>query len=158
MHNDRSPEGFADAIAEIRRALDLGMQDVARMAGISRSQASRWGHGKHQPAYASVLRLAAAVQRDGRRELADRLMKSAGYGALPDGEPEPEPELTATDEWERSVLEDRYLSDADKRLLISSSRDARAEAVRVRRERREQQASESGRQAGGLSGPGRRAV
>ena len=67
-------------------------------------------------------------------------------------EPGPEPELVATDEWERSVLDDRYLSDEDKRLLISSSRDARAEAVRVRRARRQQRAEQAARSDADRSG------
>jgi transcriptional regulator with XRE-family HTH domain len=126
MLNDWSPEGFADTIAEIRHALDLGMQDVARLAGISRSQASRWGHGKHQPAYASVRQLAIAVRRRGRRDLADMLMKSAGYAALPEGEPAPEPELIPADEWERAVLSDPDLPPDMARSIIEASRAARA--------------------------------
>ena len=145
MHNDWSPEDYADTIAEIRRALDLGVQDVARLAGVSRTQASRWGHGQHQPAYATARRLGTAVQRRGRGDLADRLMKSAGYGPLPEGGPGPAPELTATDEWEQSVLDDRYLSGEDKRFFIERSRDARRQYVAARRERRaaEQEAARS---------------
>jgi transcriptional regulator with XRE-family HTH domain len=138
MHNDWAPEDYGDTIAEIRRTLDLSMQDVARLAGVSRTQASRWSHGKHQPAYASARQLAVAVQRRGRGDLGDRLMKSAGYGPLPEDKPAPEPELVAGDEWERSVLDDPDLDAETKRELIVASRAAR-DAYAARR---------GGRQAG----------
>lgn len=155
MHNDWSPEGFADAIAEIRRGLDLSMQDVARMAGVSRSQASRWSHGKHQPAYASVRRLAVAVRQRGRGVLADQLMKSAGYGALPEGEdsapPGPLDDLKGDgweEPWEEQVAADEGLAVDTRRWLITDSRAARVAHAARRQSRTGPSRRDRGREAG----------
>jgi len=59
-------------------------------------------------------------------------------------------ELVPTDEWEASVLADRYLPDDEKRWLIEQSRAARLAYVEARRARRERAAARSdrGREAG----------
>ena len=72
--------------------------------------------------------------------------------------PEPEPGLVPGDEWEQSVLDDRYLDDEMKRFLITESRAARAEYVARRREARERAADRSAGEAEGRSGHGRKAV
>ena len=41
-----------------------------------------------------------------------------------------------TDDWERQIVEDRYMPDEDKRFFIEQSREARRAAVAARRERR----------------------
>ena len=124
--------------AQIRRArqlLDMRQQDLADKLGVSRNAVDSWENDRSYP----------------QRTMA-RLEQVLGVTLTAGAAPEPEPELVATDEWERSVLEDRYLSDEDKRLLISSSRDARAEAVRLRRARRQQQADQSAQPDAGQSG------
>ena len=63
-----------------------------------------------------------------------------------DAEPAPAaPELTATDEWEQSVLDDRHLDGETKRWLIERSRDARRQYVAARRERRAAEEREAAR-------------
>ena len=72
-----------------------------------------------------------------------------------DAEPGPAPESWRdwTDDWERQIVEDRYMPDEDKRFFIEQSREARRAAVAARRERR---AAEE--QAAARSDPGRTAV
>jgi transcriptional regulator with XRE-family HTH domain len=122
--------------ARIRRArklLGLTQQELAAKIGVSRNTVDAWENGRSYPKRYDVA-------------LEEALDISLA------GEPEPAPALVATDEWEQSVLDDRYLSDDDKRDLITSSRAARAEAVRLRRERRQQEAAEGSARSGGLAG------
>jgi hypothetical protein len=149
MHNEWSPGDFADTIAEIQRVTDTGVAGVGRMAGVSRSQASRWSHGKHQPAYASVRQLAFAVRRYGHRDLADKLMESAGYAALPEGDEPATAELVPSDEWEALVLRDPVLPPEMKRALIQDSRAARAAYDAARRDRRQRRDEAEGSAAAG---------
>lgn len=122
-----SPERFAAAVASILDAMDMSAADLARMAGISRSQASRWARGAHQPAYPNVRQLGIAVYRK-HPELAQELMAAAGYPPVTDNDLAGDPlgDLhPARDDWEAAVLADDGLSDDWKRDLITASRDAR---------------------------------
>jgi transcriptional regulator with XRE-family HTH domain len=134
-----------------------------------------WGMAT-EPAIGTLIKRARERKRWTQRQLADALhvnIKSvdnwengrtsprSSIGALEevlgvslDGAPAPQEDLVPTDEWEQSVLDDPYLPDEDKRWLIENSRAARAEAVRVRRERRARDAARSEGQAEGLSGRG----
>ena len=136
MHNQWSREGFAAALAEIQQVTGTSVAGLALMAGVSRSQASRWSHGKHQPAYASMRQLALAVRGDGHRDLADRLMESAGYAALPEGESDSGAALIPRDPWELAVLSDPDLPEPVRRRLIGDYRAVRSAYQPARRERR----------------------
>ena len=123
--------------AQIRRArqlLDMRQQDLADKLGVSRNTVDSWENDRAYP----------------QRTLA-KLEQVLGV-TLGGEAAQPEPWRVPTDDWEQRILDDRYLSDEDKRLLISSSRDARAEAVRVRRARRQQRADQSGQPDAGQSG------
>lgn len=131
-----SPGLFATALAKIRDAMGLNTAELGRLAGVSRSQASRWGRGAHQPAYARVRQLAAAVYGD-FPELAQELMTAAGYPRLTDedmAEADDDPPAPR-DDWERQVLENDYLPDETKRQMIAEWRRARSEAQARRRRR-----------------------
>jgi transcriptional regulator with XRE-family HTH domain len=122
--------------ARIRRArklLGLTQQELASKIGVSRNTVDAWENERAYPRRYDVA-----------------LEEALGISLA--GEPEPAPALVATDEWEQSVLDDRYLSGDDKRDLITSSRAARAEAVRLRRERRQREAAEGSARSGGLAG------
>lgn len=79
----RSRQAAAFAAAE---RTGLSKSEIARIAGVHRSQVSRWVSGEQQPSYERAMRLAAHLRRD-HPELAAELVAAAGYG-----EPEPQPE------------------------------------------------------------------
>jgi transcriptional regulator with XRE-family HTH domain len=65
----------------------LTKADIARIAGVHRSQVSRWVSGEQRPSYERTMRLAAHLRRE-HPELAGELVAAAGYGPVEDG-PEP---------------------------------------------------------------------
>lgn len=68
-------------------ATGLSKSDIAKIAGIHRSQASRWFSGDQRPSYDRVMRLANYLRRE-HPGLADELIAATGYGP-PGAEPEP---------------------------------------------------------------------
>ena len=62
-----------------------------------------------------------------------------------------EPELVPSDDWEASVLADPYLDDEVKVSLVRESRAARAEYVRLKRERAERERQEAARSSRGTA-------
>jgi len=127
--------GIGTKIKRARERLLMSQEELAVKLRVSRSAVNSWERGRSYP-----------------RNRIGALEELLGISLTAEAAPEPEPELVATDDWERSVIEDRYLSGEDKRLLISSSRDARAEAVRVRRARRQQREGQSAQPDAGQSG------
>lgn len=110
MHNDGwSASRVAAALARLEDA-GYPQPQMARLAGVSQSTVNRWSHGKVQPGYGTVWRLAAAVWRR-HPELARELVEASGYAwAEPQDAPEPEslipPEVLA-------ALESAYADDPE---------------------------------------------
>ena len=122
--------------ARIRRArklLRLTQQELAVKGGASRTAVDSWENDRAYPKRYDVV-------------LEEVLGITLGETSAPAAE------LTATDEWEQSVLDDPNLSGEDKRFFIERSRDARRQYVAARRERRaaepEAARSDPGREAG----------
>jgi len=133
------PAAFTAAIAKIREAMDLTAADLGRLAGISRSQASRWTRAAHQPAYPNVRQLGIAVYRE-HPGLAREMMTAAGYPAVTDDDvtagPGPLDDLLPWEhDWERQVAEEDELPVHIRRRMIVEWRAARSEA-RAYRQRR----------------------
>lgn len=63
----------------------LTKSDIARIAGIHRSQVSRWVSGEQRPSYERTMRLAAYLRRAGHPDLAEQLIAAAGYGPVEQG-------------------------------------------------------------------------
>src|SRR5258708_6163626 len=90
MQGPQTPARLA-AVFNAMTDAGLSKSDIAKIAGVHRSQVSRWFTGETRPTYHTAMRLAAGITHDGHRELADEFVIAAGYGgpaALP---PEPEP-------------------------------------------------------------------
>jgi transcriptional regulator with XRE-family HTH domain len=91
----RPTDRLPAALAAIEDA-GLSKSDIAKIAGVHRSQVSRWFSGEHRPGYDPAMRVAGYLRREHPR-LADEFTAAAGYGGP--AEPEPEspvpPELTA---------------------------------------------------------------
>lgn len=80
MHQNWDPERFAAALREVQALTGLRQQDIARMAGRSRPQVSRWLTGAHRPDYDSLRQLAESLHgRPGLNDLPAQLMQAAGY-------------------------------------------------------------------------------
>lgn len=111
----------------------LNTAELGRLAGISRSQASRWGRGAHQPAYLNVRQLGVAVYRK-YPGLAQELMTAAGYPGITEedmaAEPGPLDDLAPFDSWEKQVVAEPAIPDRTKRQMIAEWRRARGEARR----------------------------
>lgn len=79
------PDRFATKLAAIFRACNLTPTTAARLAGISRSQVSRWKHGDHQPDYENIRRLTTALEDRyaGLHDDITELLTYAGYNQPP---------------------------------------------------------------------------
>lgn len=66
----------------------LSKSVIASIAGVHRSQVSRWFSGEHRPGYEAAMRVAGYLQHD-YPELAARFIAAAGYGGP--AEPDPDP-------------------------------------------------------------------
>ena len=107
------------AIKRARERMRWTQRQLADAVGVNVKTVDNWEGGRTSP-------------RNRRGALEEVLGIS-----LYEDEPAPAaPELTATDAWEQSVLDDRHLDGETKRWLIQSSRDARLAYVAARRERR----------------------
>src|SRR6185312_6058238 len=147
-----APDQFAGVLAKIRDAMSLSAADLARLAGVSRSQASRWGRGAHQPAYPNVRQLGIAVYRD-YPELAQELMASAGYPRLTDDDlaaaAGPLDDLKPWQEsWEEPLAADEGLPVETRRWFIEDSRRARIAQEERKRSRTAPSPRDRGREAG----------
>jgi transcriptional regulator with XRE-family HTH domain len=69
---------MAAAFAAVERT-GLSKSDIGRIAGVHRSQVSRWVSGEQRPSYDRTMRLAGYLKRD-NPELADELVAATGYG------------------------------------------------------------------------------
>src|SRR5258708_34418422 len=90
MQGPQTPARLA-AVFNAMTDAGLSKSDIAKIAGVHRSQVSRWFTGETRPTYDTAMRLAAGITHDGHPELADEFVIAAGYGgpaALP---PKPEP-------------------------------------------------------------------
>jgi transcriptional regulator with XRE-family HTH domain len=87
----RSRQAAAFAAVE---AAGLSKTDIGRIAGVHRSQVSRWVSGEQRPSYERTMRLAAYLRRE-HPALAEEVITAAGYGGDPDPEPLVDPELAA---------------------------------------------------------------
>jgi transcriptional regulator with XRE-family HTH domain len=105
-------------IKKRRQVLRMSQGDLAVKLGVSKSTVANWERGKHFP-----LRHLGAVEE----VLGISLDDEAAAGPLDD--------LRPLDEWEAEVAARPSMLDDDKRWAIISSRAARAEDVRRRRER-----------------------
>jgi transcriptional regulator with XRE-family HTH domain len=112
----------------IRRARERKrwtQRDLAEAVGVSRASVDAWENNRTYPR-----------NRIGALEEVLGVSLNGTPAVAPDS-------IVATDEWERSVLDDRYLDAETKRLLIESSREARLAYVAARRERREAEQAEA---------------
>jgi transcriptional regulator with XRE-family HTH domain len=73
-------------------ATGLSKSDIGRIAGVHRSQVSRWASGEQQPSYERTMRLAGYLRTE-HPGLADELIAACGYGGEPGPEPLVHPEL-----------------------------------------------------------------
>lgn len=87
MQGHQTPARLAAVFAAMTAA-GLSKSDIARIAGVHRSQVSRWFTGETRPTYDTAMRLAAGI-RPVHPELADEFVSAAGYGGP--GEPAPGP-------------------------------------------------------------------
>lgn len=60
-------------------ATGLSKSDIGRIAGVHRSQVSRWVSGEQRPSYERTMRLAAHLKAR-HPGLAEELIEAAGYG------------------------------------------------------------------------------
>jgi transcriptional regulator with XRE-family HTH domain len=80
VHQNWDPERFGAALRKVQEITGLRQQDIARMAGRSRPQVSRWLTGAHRPDYDSLRQLADSLRGyPGLDDLPARLMEAAGY-------------------------------------------------------------------------------
>lgn len=112
MHNPWDSGSFRELLQRLMDAGSLSQRDVARYAGITQSQVSRWLTGNHRPQFDALQALAAAVRdrHPGLAPLMAALLQAAGYdggtsqdgdGPLPDVEPpDPVKLLLPPDEYE----------------------------------------------------------
>jgi transcriptional regulator with XRE-family HTH domain len=68
-------------LREIRQRADMSQDEIARLAGASRSQVSRWENGQHEPSYRKIRRLADALREldPDLDDLSGELVQAAGY-------------------------------------------------------------------------------
>jgi len=85
MHIPRDPARFRSLLSKIMKDADLGQQDVATLAGISRPQVSRWLSGDHRPGFDALQRFTGALQVSYPQVAgnAAELMQAAGYVSAP---------------------------------------------------------------------------
>jgi transcriptional regulator with XRE-family HTH domain len=114
----RSRQAVAFAAVE---AAGLSKTDIGRIAGVHRSQVSRWVSGEQRPSYERTMRLAAHLRRD-RPDLADEIISATGYGGDPPPDPLVDPEVAA-------ILRRRYPEDAEE--YIAELERRRAERLRT---------------------------
>src|SRR5215469_9063524 len=83
------PRRLADAFGAVS---DTGLtrSDIARIAGVHRSQVSRWFRGEQRPGYDSAM-LIAGYLRQQHPDLADEFTAAAGYGGPVDPASRPDP-------------------------------------------------------------------
>jgi len=83
-------------LREIRQRADMSQDEIARLAGASRSQVSRWENGHHEPSYRKIRRLADALHDldPGLDDLSGELVQAAGYdgGAADNAPPDASPD------------------------------------------------------------------
>lgn len=103
MHGEWSPGELRAALAAIQDQ-GLGQGEIAKLAGVNRSQVNRWARGENRPTYDKALRLA---RRIGVRHpgLAAALMAASGYTWDGVTEPEPEPEQAGISDKLRGQIE-----------------------------------------------------
>jgi transcriptional regulator with XRE-family HTH domain len=121
----------------IRRARErkrMRQQDLADAIGVSRTTVDAWENNRSYPR-SSIGALETVLEI-----------------ALDGDQPAAAPGLVAADEWEASVLADPDLPAEVKVSLVRESRAARAEYVRLKRERRAE--AEAGRLGSARSGRG----
>jgi transcriptional regulator with XRE-family HTH domain len=72
-------------LREIRQRADMSQDEIARLAGASRSQVSRWENGQHEPSYRKIRRLADALHEldPSLDDLSGELVQAAGYDSAP---------------------------------------------------------------------------
>src|SRR5258708_38965105 len=90
MQGPQTPARLA-AVFNAMTDAGLSKSDIAKIAGVHRSQVSRWFTGETRPTYDTAMRLAAGITHDGHPELADEFVIAAGYGGPAPLPPEPEP-------------------------------------------------------------------
>lgn len=147
MHIAWIPVQLAETLTAIQDVTGMSQREIARIAGVNRSQVNRWSHGESQPGYDKITRVALAIRQRGHEALAQQLMTASGYGVLPDGDtaPEAEPE-TEWERWERSVLTNPHLPRDVAEAMVRDARDAR-DAYQAE--------SSAGQPGGSSSGPSR---
>ncbi len=89
----------------------LTKSDIGRIAGVHRSQVSRWVSGEQRPSYERTMRLAAHLRRGGHEDLAEQLIAAAGYGPVERG-----PDSTIPDDV-LAVIRKRYSPDQQKEII-----------------------------------------
>ncbi len=129
-------------LREIRARARLSQEDLAHMAGVGRSQVSRWETGQHAPAYRNIRQLAVRLSADCPEvdEWSGELVEAAGYGPPPAPAWRPEDLLKPGDpDGFRRLAEDPdpLLTPALKRWLLEKGRERLAlerEAERAERD------------------------
>ena len=89
MHAGGWNPGALSAALSAMQDEGLSQGDIAKLAGVNRSQVNRWARGEHRPAYDRALRLARATAAR-MPAVAARFMTAAGYTW--DGRADPAPE------------------------------------------------------------------
>jgi transcriptional regulator with XRE-family HTH domain len=72
-------------------ATGLSKTEIGRIAGVHRSQVSRWASGEQQPSYERTMRLAGYLRNE-HPALAEEVIAASGYGP-PESEPLVDPQL-----------------------------------------------------------------
>lgn len=134
-------------LREIRQRADMSQDEIARLAGASRSQVSRWENGQHEPSYRKIRRLADALHDldPGLDDLSGRLVRAAGYDrsrlagaptSLGSSVPLTDEELDAIEAESGADLSS--LGDKDRRILLTWVHAVRTRAAERDRDDRRQ--------------------
>ena len=94
-------------LREIRQRADMSQDEIARLAGASRSQVSRWENGQHEPSYRKIRKLADALHEldPSLDDLSGELVQAAGYGSADVRDMPPRPRRPLFSDSELAALE-----------------------------------------------------
>lgn len=90
-----NPPRLAATISALKDA-GYTRERIGTLAGIHKSQVSRWASGEQRPRYDAAMMLAGRLRAEQHPGLADEFIAAAGYSSEPQPEPLVAPELAAS--------------------------------------------------------------
>jgi len=115
-----NPRRLSAAIGALKGA-GYTRERIGALAGVHKSQVSRWASGEQRPTYDTAARLAGRLRAE-QPGLADEVIAAAGYSPDPQPEPLVDPEVAA-------ILRRRHPDDADELIAELERREARRRAA-----------------------------